>query len=149
TSTAISAAGSATRPKPSAVTAATVVTVSPTACAKRLGGPAVGIVGPSRGAMTCAASRPSGLSCGPAITRSRKPTAMSAVSQCHPVTRTVAPSTATIVATTRAARSLTTAGKVKVWLGITTDYGGLARADARLVHDLGSTRPTALPDSPT
>src|SRR5690606_34046926 len=112
----------AVRPKPRANTVAVDVTARPTPWAKRLGGPAVGMLGPRRGAMTCDASRPSGLKRGPPSTRSRKPTARSAVSQCHPVSTMTAPAAATTAATTRAARSLTTEGKAKIGLAITMDY---------------------------
>ena len=69
------------RPKPSAATAPAVVMTAPMPCAKRFGGPDTYLGGPSRGATTAVASRPSGLSVGPVSTRAMKPTASTASSQ--------------------------------------------------------------------
>ena len=80
-------------------------------CAKRFGGPATSFGGPSRGAMTRVASRPSRLNRGPEAVRVANPMASSRYSQGDWVSSVAAASTATPPATTRAAFSFTGCGK--------------------------------------
>jgi hypothetical protein len=103
----------ASTPNPSARTAPVPVIAAPIACAKRFGGPDTSFGGPSRGAATFVANSASGLSDGPATTRSTKPTASTASSHSHPVASAMSAIAITQPATTRAAFSLTVAGKEK------------------------------------
>ena len=63
--------------------------------------------------MTWVARRPSTLNRGPAATRARKPSAITATSHSQPVASVSAAEAATPAATTRAAFSLTGFGKLK------------------------------------
>ena len=117
TSTATSANATCDQPNAMLDTAATVVTVRPIDCAKRFGGPGTSTGGPRRGAITLVASKPSGLNLGPAITRSRNPSARTTKSHCQPLASWTIESTATPAATTRAAFSFTGFGNAMppVW----------------------------------
>ncbi len=93
-----------------ASTSAAVEITAPIPWANRFGGPGTGFFGPSRGATTSIANRPSGLSVGPVSTRAQNPYAIGISSQYQPVASVRITPASTKPATTRAAFSFTGLG---------------------------------------